>query len=322
MEAVGHRRQSVLRGCVHPISTVGYLLRLVQQAQAQASDFQRSYDLTPPQLSVLGAVVSAPGIDQRTVSELTSVDKSTVADVVSRLVDRRLLHASRNRSDGRRDNLRATRTAIAVIYDVTPQLIQRNDDFLASLPESEREPFLLALQSIAHVGRTEPPSHYTVPSPDGVRPRLDVTWGLGRPLRACLQRYGRLWGERITVATPVQWLAMSALEFDSGVSQRDLGEVISLDKASMTEMLGRLTARGLITKSRDPEDGRRRILQLTDRGREAVRDLAPEVEAVEAEFLRPLDPAQQAAFVSALTRLAADCRSAIALEQSGDPVAG
>lgn len=307
---------------MHPTSTVGYLLRVVQQAQSQALDFEQSYELTPPQMSVLGAVVSAPGIDQRTVSALTFIDKSTVADVVSRLVDRRLLDASRSPSDGRRDHLRPTRTAIAVIYDVTPQLIKRNEDFLAALPDDDRQAFLLALGSIGHADRAEPPSRYTVPSPDGARPALDVPWGLGRPLRACLQRYGRLWTERISTATPVQWLALSALAVNSGVSQRDLGEVIRLDKASMTEMLGRLTARGLILKSRDPEDGRRRNIELTASGHDTVQRLVPLVGEVEAAFLSPLQPAQRVSFTSALARLAAGSRAPVPFDAVPDSVAG
>ena len=106
------------------------------------------------------------------------------------------------------------------------------------------------------------------------------------------------------------------------MSASAISDVIRLDKASVTEMLGRLTARGLITKSRDPADGRRRSLQLTTEGRDTVLRLAPAVEAVEAAFLSPLDPARQVAFRVALDRLAVAALLPVPLDPSVDPIAG
>jgi MarR family transcriptional regulator, temperature-dependent positive regulator of motility len=106
-----------------------------------------------------------------------------------------------------------------------------------------------------------------VPSPDGVRPSIEVPWGLGRSLRGCLQRYARLWTEQYgTLVTPLQWLALEAPCEAGEIDQQTLGGMIPLDKASLTAMLNRLQRRGLIARLRDPMDGRRRQLKLTPPG--------------------------------------------------------
>jgi MarR family transcriptional regulator, temperature-dependent positive regulator of motility len=75
--------------------TFGSLLRTLQQAQSQVRDRVAGGAVTGAQLSVMAAVVSHPGIDQRGVTTVTFIDMSTVASVVSKLVRRGLLISSR-----------------------------------------------------------------------------------------------------------------------------------------------------------------------------------------------------------------------------------
>lgn len=306
----------------HGEAEVWRLLRLVQKVQSRALDFEDAYGLTNSQLSVLSAVVSDAGIDQRRVTATTFVDKSTVAEVITRLVDRRLVFVARSSVDGRRDRLMPTRTAVALLYDATPQLVGRNEAFLAALTGRERAAFLQALQAVGPAGRHAPPSRYVVPSPDGRRPPLDVSWGLGRLLRGSLQRHGRVWFSRVSDITPVQWLALVALVGGDGIDQRTLGDLISLDKASLTVMLERLGRRDLIVKARDPFDGRRRILLLTPSGAETIAGLATQVAAVETDFLAPLEEPQRAGFAHALERLGRSSPGCSDQGQAAGPMSG
>jgi DNA-binding MarR family transcriptional regulator len=290
--------------------TFGRLLRTVQQARSKVMDVGASYGVTASQVSVLGAVAHTPGIDQRGVSAATFIDKSTVASVVTKLVERGLLVSSRNGADGRRDELVATAEAVDLVYVTSIALLGGDEAMLAVLPASQRRRFLRLLRQVAYADRHDPPAVYVVPSPDGVRPPLEVPWGLGRSLRGCLQRHTRLWTERFgSLVTPVQYLALKALDHPYEIDQRTLGSSIVLGKASLTEMLDRLQRNGLVAKFRDPADGRRRILELTDSGRvllSIVDSLAPEVDAA---FLSPLPPGQRQFFTKALCRLAVASRT-------------
>jgi DNA-binding MarR family transcriptional regulator len=285
-------------------ATVGQMLRRLQQRQSRVLDLGQIYGLTRPQFSVLGAVVGVPGIGQRGVTAATFVDKSTVADIVNRLAEKQLVVVSRNPEDLRRDELRPTPAAIAVVYEATPLILEGNERVLSPIPVEQREEFLQLLRTTSHAGRSEVPKDYVNPSPDGVRPPMNVHWGLGRLLRGSLQRYGRLWSQHVSTVTQVQWSALSALRGGDDIDQRTLGELISLDKASLTDMLDRLSRRRLIGRFRDPSDGRRRVLRLTAEGDDVLRQVAELVTAVEADYLEPLSEGQRTTFVQGLRRLA------------------
>lgn len=289
--------------------TFGSLLRTVQQAQSQIMNVVSDRGVTGSQLSVLSAAVNSPGIDQRGVTAATFIDKSTVASVVTKLIERGLLTSSRSGADGRRDRLVPTKTAIALTYDASSRLQAENDALLTALPAAKREKFLEQLRQIAYADRYESPEVYVIPSPDEVRPPLEVRWGLGRSLRGCLQRYGRLWTEQFgSLVTPVQYLALQALEKADRIDQNTLGGIIALDKATLTVMLTRLQRRGLIAKHRDAADGRRRVLLLTPPAHVLLSGVAGQVPTLEAEFVSPLPPGQHVFFADALRDLAAAMR--------------
>ncbi|MCZ9339106.1 MarR family transcriptional regulator, partial [Streptomyces sp. TRM76130] len=63
---------------------------------------------TSPQFAVLNALVAEPGLDQRTVGERVGLDRSTIAEVISRLSRRGLIDKVRDPQDGRRALLRPT----------------------------------------------------------------------------------------------------------------------------------------------------------------------------------------------------------------------
>ena len=70
-----------------------------------------------------------------------------------------------------------------------------------------------------------------------------------------------------------QYLAMLVLWEASPRTVGALGEALDLDSSTLTPLLKRLETSGLITRDRDPEDERRVIVALTDKGR-ALRDQA------------------------------------------------
>ena len=73
-----------------------------------------------------------------------------------------------------------------------------------------------------------------------------------------------------------QYLAMLVLWEQSPRTVGALGDALDLDSSTLTPLLKRLEAGGLVERHRDPDDERRVIVALTDKG-QALRDQAASV---------------------------------------------
>lgn len=73
-----------------------------------------------------------------------------------------------------------------------------------------------------------------------------------------------------------QYLAMLVLWENSPQTVGALGDALDLDSSTLTPLLKRLEAGGLVERRRDPGDERRVIVALTDKGR-ALRDQAERI---------------------------------------------
>ena len=85
----------------------------------------------------------------------------------------------------------------------------------------------------------------------------------------------------------------------SGVVER-----VGLDRSTIAEVIGRLIRRGLLDKVRDPQDGRRFLLRLTDDGVRTHRRLTVRTARMNQVFLAPLDADEQALFIDLIRRVA------------------
>lgn len=72
--------------------------------------------------------------------------------------------------------------------------------------------------------------------------------------------------DRLGVTYP-QYLALLVLWERDGITVSDLGERLFLDSGTLTPLLKRLEAQGLVDRSRDPQDERRVVIRLTEQGR-------------------------------------------------------
>ncbi|SEB87908.1 DNA-binding transcriptional regulator, MarR family [Nocardioides exalbidus] len=94
-----------------------------------------------------------------------------------------------------------------------------------------------------------------------------VCFDLYAASRAMTQRYRPLleeWG-----LTYPQYLVVVLLGGTGQSSIKDLAATMRLDHATLTPLLRRMEDAGLVTRRRDPDDGRSSLVGLTDLGREA-----------------------------------------------------
>jgi DNA-binding MarR family transcriptional regulator len=80
--------------------------------------------------------------------------------------------------------------------------------------------------------------------------------------------------------TTTQWGVLACLWGEDGLSQRDLSRRTGTDPATLTEMLKRMEARGLVRRERDPDNNRLQRVYIAERDA-ALRDtLTAEASAV------------------------------------------
>lgn len=95
--------------------------------------------------------------------------------------------------------------------------------------------------------------------------------------RAVTRRYAGLLAE--AGLTYPQYLTLLALwEAEGPLSVRELGTRLHLDSGTLTPLLKRMEAGGLVTRARDDEDERRVLVSVTDQGWE-LRDRVADVPA-------------------------------------------
>ena len=75
--------------------------------------------------------------------------------------------------------------------------------------------------------------------------------------------------------TPEQWFILYRLNRQDRLSQSDLTDRAIDDRANITRLVDALEKRQLVARHPDPDDRRRSLVGLTDRGRDLVERLLP-----------------------------------------------
>ena len=85
-------------------------------------------------------------------------------------------------------------------------------------------------------------------------------------LRRASQAWTALWLDRVPDLTNPQFAVLLLLGQRGPLDQSELSVLASVDGATLSVLLDRLLARGLVIKTVDPANRRRRIVELTDNG--------------------------------------------------------
>ncbi|HVT71033.1 MAG TPA: MarR family transcriptional regulator [Trebonia sp.] len=132
----------------------------------------------------------------------------------------------------------------------------------------------------------------------------DLTWLLHRAaqnMRGALDEVAKAHG----LSGARDWMVLSALSTGPRQTQLALAHALGLDKTTMTSLLDRMEARGLITRVTDRHDRRARIPELTEDGQRVQAEVTRARDHVEASLLASFSPAEQDLLRALLARLAA-----------------
>jgi len=130
-------------------SATHLLHRAGQRAADLFAEEARSGGLTPRQFAVLAAVAEEEGLTQTGLVERTGIDRSTLADIVARLLDRGLIQRRRAKNDGRAYAIKLSAQGTKALRDAQPAAAAADTRLLASLPPGKRSDFLESLALIA-----------------------------------------------------------------------------------------------------------------------------------------------------------------------------
>jgi DNA-binding MarR family transcriptional regulator len=133
---------------------------------------------------------------------------------------------------------------------------------------------------------------------------VDQTHAPGYLLRRAQQAHTQVWTRTVARVTGPQYGVLAAVAGWPRLDQKRAGELASLDKATAAGIVGRLVAGGWLERIADPADGRRRLLDLTVRGRRDLPRITGDARQVQVHLLASLPEHERQPFVDALGRVA------------------
>lgn len=103
--------------------------------------------------------------------------------------------------------------------------------------------------------------------------------------------------------TPVQYGALAAIAGNPGIDATRIAGIVALDRTTISGVLERLEAKGLIARSANDLDRRAKLLVATAAGKKLIRKIEPAVEAAQDAILAPLNRQERSQLLSLLTKL-------------------
>jgi DNA-binding MarR family transcriptional regulator len=126
----------------------GHLLRRAVQVMNLLWDEEVSHTITSPQFAALNALYNQSNLDQRTLGERISLDRSTMAEVVSRLSSRGLIRTQRDTRDGRRKTITLTTKGLRSVQQLIPRTHAMTDRLVGPLDARQRNELLRLLTQV------------------------------------------------------------------------------------------------------------------------------------------------------------------------------
>lgn len=122
------------------------LRRIVRVLGTSARSAPSAAGISGAQLFLLRLIGAAPGISMGKLAARTLAGQSTISEVVTRLVDQRLVARARGKDDARRVVLTLTRRGSEIIADIPPTAQERLVEGLATMTPVQQTRLAHALE--------------------------------------------------------------------------------------------------------------------------------------------------------------------------------
>ncbi len=113
--------------------------RMHQTADALFLEEAGGFDITPVQMASLRAIQARPGVDQLRLAHAIKLDRNTIAGVVRRLQQKKLIVRRQNASDRRANLLFVTPAGEKLLAELLPAVDRAQKRMLGPLKADERK---------------------------------------------------------------------------------------------------------------------------------------------------------------------------------------
>jgi len=126
------------------------VLHLLYRAMQCASNMFESeiQVMTPRQFAVLAALDGLEGASQATLTKHTGIDRSTLSEVVQRILAKGFVVRRRSTTDRRAYTVKLTRSGRAKLSQVRPAVDRVDEQILSMIPARQRDAFVTALTAL------------------------------------------------------------------------------------------------------------------------------------------------------------------------------
>jgi DNA-binding MarR family transcriptional regulator len=128
------------------------LHRVLQVALDFYADEAGVEAISQRQYAVLCAVADHEGVSQTGLVRATGIDRSTLADMVARMIGKGLLVRERSSADARANIVRTTEAGREALAAVAPKVAAADQRMLDLLGPKKRDAFLTGLRRLAKAG--------------------------------------------------------------------------------------------------------------------------------------------------------------------------
>jgi len=141
------KQKSADGGLSHSVTHL--LHRVLQLALDYHAEATGPAGLTQRQYTVLAAAGAADGVSQSDLVRATGIDRSTLADLVARMIAKGLLARERSTTDARANTVRLSDAGRAALAEGGKPAAKSDERLLDLLPPKKRESFLKTLSALA-----------------------------------------------------------------------------------------------------------------------------------------------------------------------------
>lgn len=131
-------------------SAPGYLIRRAQQRAVDLFVEEVGEDgPTPRQFAILMNVYHTPGMTQTALVQASGIDRSTLTEILRRMIDRGLISRTRQEADQRANVLMITPEGEAVLGDAVEAALRSQERIMEPVPPADRETTIRLLTALA-----------------------------------------------------------------------------------------------------------------------------------------------------------------------------
>ena len=140
--------------------------------------------------------------------------------------------------------------------------------------------------------------------PTSIMATYNLDLQIGFKLRLAMQRHTDIFFKNMMFdLTQPQFAALARLFATGPCSQNHLGRSIALDSASMVGVVSRLKARNLVSVTKDKQDRRRIVIELTATGRAVIRKAIQKGALANELTLAPLSVEERKTLIHFLSKM-------------------